>query len=93
MHQQESQNLVNHQFANIIPEKYGFYSRNQAGTGNSKRRAGDVINGLLNYGYAVLAGEISKYVCGIGLDPYFGFLHKTHTGFQPLVYDIMEPFR
>jgi len=47
----------------------------------------------LNYGYAVLAGEISKFVCGIGLDPYFGFMHKSHTGFQPLVYDIIEPFR
>jgi len=41
----------------------------------------------------VLAGEISKYVCGIGLDPYYGFYHKSHTGFQPLVYDLMEPFR
>jgi len=81
------------EFAKFIPEKYQFNSRNQAGIGNSKRKAGDVINGLLNYGYAVLAGEISKFVCGIGLDPYFGFMHHTHTGYQPLVYDIMEPFR
>ncbi|WP_246282111.1 CRISPR-associated endonuclease Cas1 [Nitrosopumilus ureiphilus] len=48
---------------------------------------------MLNYGYSVLAGEISKFVCGFGLDPYFGFMHKSHTGFQPLVYDIIEPFR
>jgi len=52
-----------------------------------------VINALLNYGYAVLAGEISKFVNGFGLDTYCGFYHKSHTGFQPLVYDIMEPFR
>ena len=32
-------------------------------------------------------------MCGIGLDPYFGFMHKSHTGFQPLVYDLIEPFR
>ena len=81
------------EFAKLIPSRYGFESRNQLGTGNSKRRAGDVINGLLNYGYTVLAGEISKFVCGFGLDPYYGFMHKPHTGFQPLVYDIMEPFR
>lgn len=81
------------EFAKLIPAKYGFESRNQSGTGNSKRRAGDVINGLLNYGYTVLAGEISKFVCGFGLDPYYGFYHKSHTGFQPLVYDIIEPFR
>jgi len=81
------------EYAKLIPSRYGFESRNQLGTGNSKRRAGDVINGLLNYGYTVLAGEISKFVCGFGLDPYYGFMHKSHTGFQPLVYDIIEPFR
>jgi len=29
----------------------------------------------------------------MGLDAYFGFYHKQHTSFQPLVYDLMEPFR
>ena len=77
----------------MIPEKYGFVSRNQSFIRNSKNNATDVINALLNYGYSVLAGEISKFVCGIGLDPYFGFMHKSHTGFQPLVYDLIEPFR
>ena len=46
------------EFTKLIPSRYGFESRNQLGTGNSKQRAGDVINGLLNYGYTVLAGEI-----------------------------------
>lgn len=58
-----------------------------------KHGATDVINALLNYGYAVLAGEISKFIHGFGLDPYFGFYHKNHTSFQSLVYDVMEPFR
>jgi len=81
------------EFAKFIPEKYGFVSRNQSSIRTSKNNATDVINGLLNYGYSVLAGEISKFVCGIGLDPYFGFMHKSHSGFQPLVYDLIEPFR
>lgn len=81
------------EYAKLIPTKYGFESRNQSSLRITKRRASDVINGLLNYGYAVLAGEISKFVCGFGLDPYCGFMHRSHTGFQPLVYDIMEPFR
>ncbi|AFS82633.1 CRISPR-associated endonuclease Cas1 [Candidatus Nitrosopumilus sediminis] len=81
------------EFAKFIPEKYGFQSRNQSQIRNSKNNATDIINALLNYGYSVLAGEISKYVCGFGLDPYFGFMHKSHTGFQPLVYDLIEPFR
>jgi len=58
-----------------------------------KKNATDVINALLNYGYAVLAGEISKFVNGMGLDAYYGFYHSHHTSFQSLVYDIMEPFR
>lgn len=81
------------EFAKLIPEKYGFRSRNQSHIRISKNNATDVINGLLNYGYAVLAGEISKFINGIGLDAYYGFYHKTHSGFQPLVYDIIEPFR
>ena len=81
------------EFAKFIPEKHQFHSRNQSFIRTSKNNATDIINALLNYGYSVLAGEISKFVCGIGLDPYFGFMHRSHTGFQPLVFDIMEPFR
>ena len=51
------------------------------------------MNSLLNYGYTVLAGEITKFVNGLGLDAYFGFYHKNHTSFQALVYDLIEPFR
>ena len=89
----EASRIYFREFAKAIPEKYGFSSRNQSSIRIAKNNATNIINALLNYGYAVLAGEISKYVCGIGLDPYFGFMHKTHTGFQPLVYDIIEPFR
>ena len=80
-------------YAKLIPKKYGFTSRNQSNLRSSKNNATDVVNSLLNYGYCVLAGEISKYVNAIGLDAYYGFYHKEHTGFQPLVYDIIEPFR
>ena len=52
-----------------------------------------MINALLNYGYSVLAGEISKFINGVGLDPYYGFYHANHTSFQSLVYDMIEPFR
>lgn len=81
------------EYSKLIPERYQFNSRNQSFIRNAKNHATDVINALLNYGYSVPAGEISKFVCGIGLDPYYGFMHKSHTGFQPLVYDLIEPFR
>ena len=81
------------EFAKFIPKKYRFTSRNQSFIRTSKNNATDVINALLNYGYSVLAGQILKYVLGVGLDPYLGFMHRPHTGFHPLVYDLIEPFR
>jgi CRISPR-associated protein Cas1 len=80
-------------YAKLIPEKYEFQSRRGGGLANSKRYASDVINALLNYGYTILAGEIAKFVNGMGLDPYYGFYHKPDTSFQALVYDMIEPFR
>jgi CRISPR-associated protein Cas1 len=80
-------------YYSLFDEKYRFESRNNSSLRITHRRASDPINALLNYGYAVLAGEIYKFVNGIGLDAYFGFNHSFHTGFQPLVYDIIEPFR
>lgn len=80
-------------YAKLIPVKYGFQSRRGGGLANSKRYASDIINALLNYGYTILAGEIAKFVNGMGLDPYYGFYHKPDTSFQALVYDLIEPFR
>lgn len=80
-------------YAKLFDPKYKFDSRRGGGLAMRKNNAGDVINALLNYGYSVLAGEIAKFVNGIGLDPYYGFYHKSHVSFQALVYDIIEPFR
>ncbi len=78
-------------FAKLIDERFGFVKRNSIKI--EKNNATDVINALLNYGYSVLAGQISTYISGVGLDVYCGFMHKNHTSFQSLVYDVMEPFR
>jgi CRISPR-associated protein Cas1 len=54
------------EFAKAIPDKYDFESRI-----DSSRRAtgaGDMVNAMLNYGYALLEAE--------GLDPHVGFLHE-----------------
>jgi len=80
------------EYSKLIDERFEFHSRNSP-LRVQKDRATDVINALLNYGYSVLAGEISKFVNGIGLDAYYGFYHHNHTSFQSLVYDVIEPFR
>jgi CRISP-associated protein Cas1 len=78
-------------YTKLIDVRFGFKKRNSVRI--EKKNATDVINALLNYGYAVLAGQISSYINGVGLDAYYGFMHKNHTSFQSLVYDVMEPFR
>jgi len=80
------------EYSKLIDERFEFDSRNSP-LRVKKDRATDVINALLNYGYSVLAGEISKFVNGIGLDAYYGFYHTNKTSFQALVYDLIEPFR
>jgi len=80
-------------YTKLIPSKYEFDSRRGGGLAMTKRNAGDIINALLNYGYTVLAGEVAKFVNGLGLDAYYGFYHKSHISYQALVYDLIEPFR
>ena len=48
---------------------------------------------MLNYGYAILASEITKSILVKGLDPYCGFLHFDMYGRTSLTFDLIEPFR
>ncbi len=49
------------------------------------------INGMLNYGYAVLRAATARAVCGAGLHPAIGLNHKSED--MALIDDLMEPFR
>jgi len=66
-------------YSKLIDEWFQFTKRNSIQI--AKNNATDVINALLNYGYSVLAGQISAYLSGVGLDVYYGFMHKNHTSF------------
>ena len=70
----------------IIPEDFDF-------NGRSGRYAGDPLNAMLNYGYALLEGEVWRGVHYAGLDPYGGFLHVDRPGKPSMVLDLMEEFR
>ncbi len=50
-------------------------------------------NVFLNYGYAVLATLVHRAILIHGLSPLLGVYHKTYYRKNPLVYDLMEPFR
>jgi len=70
----------------IIPADFRFQIR-------SGRYAEDPVNSMLNYGYALLEGEVWRGVHYAGLDPYGGFLHVDRPGRPSMVLDLMEEFR
>jgi len=90
--EQETSKLYFKEFSNMIPERFDYSIRYNDNWLNPTKTATNVINALLNYGYAVLASDITKYVHAFGLDPYFAFNHKMGY-YMALVYDIIEPFR
>ena len=62
-----------------------FYSR-------VKQGASDIVNCMLNYGYALLYPRVWQAVLKHRLNPYIGFIHYSE-GNANLVFDIMELFR
>lgn len=69
----------------FIPSEIGFDQRTKKPT--------DLLNSMLNYGYAILASEITKSILVNGLDPYCGFLHFDMDRRTSLTFDLIEPFR
>jgi CRISPR-associated protein Cas1 len=63
--------------------------------GESFRRDqdGDGVNGLLNYGYALLRSATARAVLAAGLHPSLGLFHSNQQNAMRLVDDLMEPFR
>lgn len=80
------------QFAKVIPDKYDFENR----TSRFRTRpsgAGDQVNCMLNYGYALLEAECLRVINSVGLDTHVGFLHEMQQGKNSLAYDMQELFR
>ena len=69
----------------FVSKEIGFDARTKKPT--------DLLNSMLNYGYAILASEITKNILVNGLDPYCGFLHFDMYGRTSLTFDLIEPFR
>lgn len=62
---------------------------------NFKREQGaeDIINGMLNYGYAIIRATMARSISASGLLPIFGIWHQNRYNAFNLVDDLMEPFR
>ncbi len=70
----------------ILPVETGF-------KGRETRGETDLVNCLLNYGYAILYSQVQGAIIRAGLDPFAGFLHVDRSGRASLVLDFMEEFR
>lgn len=51
------------------------------------------INGLLNYGYAIMRAMVARAIVGSGLHPALGIFHQNQYNGLCLADDLMEPFR
>ncbi len=60
---------------------------------NFKRHDDDYYNRLLNYGYTILRGYVTRSIIKKGLDPRISLFHKSFHNYFALASDLMEPFR
>ena len=70
-----------------------YFIRPEIGFDSRTKKPTDLLNSMLNYGYAILASEITKSILLNGLDPYCGFLHFDMDKRTSLTFDLIEPFR
>lgn len=61
--------------------------------GRKHHPAPDPLNSLLSLAYTLLVQELRGLIEGLGLDPYFGFLHELESRRPSLALDLMEPLR
>lgn len=54
---------------------------------------GDEINGLLNYGYAVVRAALARAIVAAGLLPSLGLFHSNRSNAFCLADDLIEPLR
>lgn len=53
----------------------------------------DPLNGLLNYGYAILRATVARAICAAGMHPALGIKHSNQYNAFCLADDLIEPLR
>ena len=79
--------------AERIPAHWTTLGQRSSPLTGSPRLAGNPINAILNYAYAILEGEASIAARVVGLDPGLGVLHADQNNRDSLSADLMEPVR
>lgn len=73
-------------FKLMVDEETDFTARKTQG-------AADLVNSLLNYGYAILYRQVWNSVIRYGLHPELSYLHSYQKRKGTLIFDLIEPFR
>ncbi len=63
------------------------------GKGFKRETAGGDLNGVLNYGYAILRAAMAQEIALTGLHPALGVHHRNGANPFRLVDDLIEPYR
>ncbi|EJY56057.1 CRISPR-associated protein Cas1 [Alicyclobacillus hesperidum URH17-3-68] len=58
-----------------------------------KRSSDDFINSAMNYGYALIRGQVARSLCAFGFQPSIGLQHHSELNNFNLADDLMEPYR
>lgn len=58
-----------------------------------RRGATDLVNCMLNYGYAILYTRVWQALLGAKLNPFDSIIHVRQVGKPTFVYDVVEMFR
>ena len=61
--------------------------------GRTGHGAGDLVNSMLNYGYAILYARVWHALLRARLNPYDSIIHARQAGKPTFVYDVVELFR
>jgi CRISPR-associated endonuclease Cas1 len=56
-------------------------------------KASHPLNAMLNYAYAVKAGQLQMQALAEGYDPNIGIMHKAHRSYAAFAFDMIEPER
>ena len=76
-----------------IPIEWRGFAQRASGISGNGYKATHPVNTILNYAYAILAGQVERALQIAGLDVAVGSLHADQDGRASLVYDLMEPMR
>lgn len=79
--------------ARKVPDHWHTFGARGSLLANGPRAATNPANALLNYLYAILAGETHIGIITMGMDPGIGMLHTDQPSKDALVYDVMETAR